>query len=129
MKKKSVLILFVILSILTISMYAQENSALKFDEISFDFGKIKQGIPVKHIFKFKNTGKQPAVIKNVTTSCGCTVPEYSQKPVLPDQLGKVVITYDAKSPLPFNKTIIVSLSTEKDPILIRIKGEVVNKIE
>ena len=45
-----------------------------FETQNFDFGKIKQGIPATHEFKFKNTSKVPMVITNVQASCGCTTP-------------------------------------------------------
>lgn len=115
-----------IISVLLLSMKWQATSSVKFDEYAFNFGKIKQGKPVKHTFRFKNVSKQPVIIKNITTSCGCTVPEYSKIPVLPEQFGNIMITYDAKEPLPFNKTAIVFLSSKEDPIFLNVKGEVTN---
>jgi hypothetical protein len=47
---------------------------IEFSEVKYDFGSIKQGDVVDHVFKFKNTGTQPLVISNIGVSCGCTTP-------------------------------------------------------
>ena len=41
---------------------------IQFEEMSYDFGKIKQGDVVKHDFVFKNTGKNPLEIRRVKGS-------------------------------------------------------------
>ncbi|TAF46808.1 MAG: DUF1573 domain-containing protein [Sphingobacteriales bacterium] len=125
MKNILTIVFFIIASAISVSMNYQTDSALKFDEVIYDFGKIKQHKPVKHIFRFKNVSKVPAIIRNITTACGCTVPVYSNKPVMANEYGNIEITYDAKALLLFNKTIIVMLSTEKTPLILNIKGEVV----
>jgi hypothetical protein len=38
---------------------------IKFDQISFDFGKVIQGKSVTHIFKFENIGDGPLKINKV----------------------------------------------------------------
>jgi hypothetical protein len=43
-----------------------------FDSTEHDFGTIKDGDVVSYEFKFKNTGKDPLIIYNVKSSCGCT---------------------------------------------------------
>ncbi len=45
---------------------------IEFDSKEFDFGDIKQGNKVEHIFTLKNVGKRDLIIRNVSTSCGCT---------------------------------------------------------
>lgn len=38
---------------------------IKFDQTSFDFGKVVQGKSVTHIFKFENIGDVPLTINKV----------------------------------------------------------------
>ena len=66
------------------TMNAQTTAALttapdilSLKETAFEFGTIPQGKPVFHFFEVTNTGKDPMVISNVQTSCGCTTPEWS----------------------------------------------------
>jgi hypothetical protein len=59
------------------------TEALEMKETTFDFGLIPQGKPVHHSFEITNVGKEPMVILNVQTSCGCTTPEWSREPLAP----------------------------------------------
>jgi hypothetical protein len=94
------------------------------DNTTHDFGKIKQGTPVTHEFKFTNTGKTPLVITNVQASCGCTTPDWSKEPVMPGAQGFIKATYNAASTGGFNKTVTVTANIETGFIQLTIKGEV-----
>jgi Fe-S cluster assembly iron-binding protein IscA len=39
-------------------------TTVQFAETEFDFGKMKQGDQVEHIFKFTNTGNEPLIIED-----------------------------------------------------------------
>jgi hypothetical protein len=45
--------------------------------------KIKEGEIVEVTYRFKNTGNMPLVVDNVSASCGCTVPEKPEEPIMP----------------------------------------------
>lgn len=94
------------------------------DNTTHDFGKIKQGVPVTHEFKFTNTGKVPLVITNVQASCGCTTPEWTRDPVMPGGQGFIKATYNAASVSGFNKTVTVTANIETGFVQLTIKGEV-----
>ena len=64
------------------------------DDIVFDFGKIEHQSDGRHDFVFKNTGKDPLIITNVKSSCGCTVPTYPQSPVKKGETGIINVKYD-----------------------------------
>ena len=57
-----------------------ENSvdALAWNKTVHDFGQIPQGIPVETEFVLTNQGNEVLLIKEVKTTCGCTVAGYSQ---------------------------------------------------
>ncbi|MFZ6001630.1 MAG: DUF1573 domain-containing protein [Bacteroidota bacterium] len=95
-----------------------------FDALTFDFGKIKQGTPVTHEFKFTNTGVVPMIITNVQASCGCTTPGWSKEPIPPGGQGYVKATYNASAGGAFNKTITVTANVENGLVQLVIKGEV-----
>ena len=59
-----------------------------FTEEEYDFGTIKQGKKVMHVFTFKNTGKNDLIISRAIGSCGCTVPEFPKEPILPGKLAR-----------------------------------------
>ena len=74
---------------------AQGKADIKFDKTSHNFGTFSENDPVVScVFTFTNVGDAPLVIHQAVASCGCTVPEYTQEPVLPGKTGTVKITYN-----------------------------------
>ena len=59
----------------------QPETSLALSEPSFDFGEIKKGDVVEHIYEVTNTGKNPLIISSVQPTCGCTVPDYTKDPI------------------------------------------------
>ncbi len=103
---------------------AADLAVATFDAQNFDFGKIKQGTPVTHEFKFTNTGKVPMIITNVAASCGCTTPDWSKDPVPPGGKGFIKATYNAASVGAFNKAVTVTANIPNGTVQLFIKGEV-----
>lgn len=115
--------------------YSQESTPqadlAKFEWTSVvnDFGKIKQGVPVSHEFKFTNKGKVPLVITHVQASCGCTTPDWSKEPIPPGQQGFIKATFNAGAPGMFDKTVTVMANVENGSVQLKIKGEVVPNVQ
>ena len=103
-----------------------QNSPLKFAQQSWDFGRIKEdGGKVSHAFEFVNASSAPAVIEQVTVSCGCTKPEYSRAPVKPSEKGTLVISYDPEGrPGAFRRDIVVQSGGATGKTVLTITGEV-----
>ena len=68
---------------------------LALSEPEFDFGKIKKGDQVEHVYEVTNTGKNPLIISSVVPTCGCTVPEFTKDPIMPGQKGKITLKFDS----------------------------------
>ena len=100
-----------------------------FDSQNFDFGKIKQGVPVTHEFKFTNKGAVSMVITNVQASCGCTTPDWTKDPIPPNGQGFIKATFNAAAAGGFNKTITVTSNVENGFVQLAIRGEVVTAIQ
>lgn len=126
--KKLLVIAF--LAALVGTAYAQQApakqafAAFTWDSSTHDFGKIKQGTPVTHEFKFTNTGKTPLIITNVQASCGCTTPSWTKEEVMPGGSGYIKATYNAAAVGTFNKTVTVTANIESGFVQLTIKGEV-----
>ena len=105
-------------------------TSIKFEEMSFDWGKIKEGDKMTHIFKFKNTGDNDLVITDAHGSCGCTVPEWPKEPIKPGKGGdmKVVFNSEHKSGAQ-SKTVTITANTEPANVVLMIKGIVDPKEE
>jgi hypothetical protein len=67
---------------------------LAFAETHFNFGGVRSGVVVEHEFSFTNTGKVPLVISHAESTCGCTVPEWPKKPVMPGESGVLKVKFN-----------------------------------
>jgi hypothetical protein len=65
-----------------------------FDSTSKDFGVVARGAEVSHRFRIKNLYKENIQISTVTTSCGCTAPQFDQTPVKSGGETYVTISMD-----------------------------------
>ena len=101
------------------------NAEFKFEKETYDFGKIPQGKPVSYEFKFTNVGTEPLIITKVESSCGCTIPKYTNAPIKPGEAGSISVTFNAAQAAPFSKSVTIR-SNAKTPLKsLYIKGEVV----
>ena len=90
---------------------------------SIFLGKFDWQQEQKAVFTLKNTGTNPLVVDNVSTSCGCTSVDYSKEPVRPGNSILLNVTYKADDPEHFDKTITVYCNAESSPVVLRITGD------
>ncbi len=82
------------------------------DSTSQELGTVKEGKVVEVTYKFKNTGSKPLVIASVSASCGCTVPEKPEQPIMPGEEGVIKATFDSKDRVgTANKSVYVTANT------------------
>lgn len=109
-------------------MASSKKTDIEFSDNEIDLGTIKQGVPKTISIPFTNTGDHPLVIYNVETSCGCTEVQWPEKPVRPQKHAEISVSYDAKLPGRFIKTITIYGNFKDGSKRIQIKGEVnINK--
>lgn len=127
--KKIVLIAFLML---TSFGFAQKGAKIEFKDKdnTIDYGTVtKDEDSGVRSFEFTNTGDEPLIIKNVQSSCGCTVPSKPTEPIQPGQTGKIDVKYNM-NPGPIRKTITVetnAVNVEEGLVALKIKGEVIVK--
>ncbi|MFT4834012.1 MAG: hypothetical protein ACI83W_002122 [Marinoscillum sp.] len=96
-----------------------------FTEETHDFGTIKEGEVVEHLFKFKNTGDAPLIISSATASCGCTVPVWPKEPVAVGEEGEIQVRFNSKGkPGIQNKTVTITANTYPKVNKVNIKANV-----
>lgn len=105
-----------------------EGAYLKLTDNHFDFGEISRkkisNITVEA--EFTNIGKAPLLILKADISCNCLSVEYPREPILPNQIGKVVIHADLRAQDGmFNKTVFIKTNAQNDVELVRILGTVI----
>jgi len=127
---RKIMLLFTVIAgftALTAMKTKDAQPEFKFEAETYDFGKIPQGKPVSHEFKFTNIGDQPLIITNVESTCGCTVPKYTSTPIKKGETGVITVTYNAAQVSTFSKAVTIK-SNAKTPVkVLYIKGEVVSK--
>ena len=123
MKKLSIVLMLFLLMACS-NEVIRNDASIDFTERQHDFRTIAFKKEISCSFDFINPGKTPLLIAEVKTSCGCTVPDWPHKPILPGDKGSVQINYDAAFPGVFHKTISVFYNGPGSPIELEIKGEV-----
>lgn len=102
-----------------------ELGVIEFEKSVFDFGKVKEGAVVDHVFKFKNTGNAPVILSQVSASCGCTTPDFTKEPVLPGKNGAIKVSFNSLGQVGTQQKIVtVSSNAENRVTTVQIKGVV-----
>ena len=61
------------------------------------------------------------IIKNVTASCGCTIPEKPEEPIAPGNTGKIKATFDSRGRAGMNQKVITVVANTKETIESEVK--------
>ena len=123
-------LLSVLIFLVSFFAFAQEGPKIEFKTETINYGEVVKGVDdgVRE-FIFTNTGDAPLLIKDVKSSCGCTVPEWPKTAIEPGKSDKIVVKYNM-NPGPISKTITVETNATNKPngvIPLRIKGTVIKK--
>lgn len=96
-----------------------------FDKTEHNFGRVISGELVRHSFKFTNKGQEDLILVRVSSSCGCTVPNYSKEPIKPGQKGLIEVIFDTRGRKGYqNKTVTVITNTTPNKTLLKIKANI-----
>ena len=98
---------------------------IKFVSDTHDYGTINKGADGNCSFAFTNTGKEPLILSNVRSSCGCTTPSWTKDPVLPGKTGKIDVHYDTNRLGQISKSITVTSNAKTSTVVLMIKGNVI----
>lgn len=93
-----------------------------------DCGQIIFRKPVTAEFQLKNEGSKALVINKVLKSCGCTSVEYPKNSIAAGEDFWVKVTYDAKQMGSFVKQLIIYSNASEEPLMLSMRGRVVEKI-
>ncbi|MCW3117100.1 MAG: hypothetical protein JWM28_1182 [Chitinophagaceae bacterium] len=111
---------------LAVTAQTKPDDVIKMNTEKYDFGKIKQNVPVTYYFEIKNTSDKAIVVENSWGSCGCTTPEKPKEPIQPGQTAKLKVQYNAAALNHFEKDVYIKLAGVEQPKTIKITGEVLD---
>jgi len=129
-----VLLILLFLSFPLQGCYAQEQTktaghaeAELIDPYSWDFGRAKEGEALKHAFALKNESRETLTIKDVSSSCGCTVSKVEKKILLPGQSATLEVRFNTKGYSGNTQQYVYVHTDSLDKPIIRfiIKAEVI----
>ena len=96
------------------------------DEESFNFGTITPGQPVAHDFTLKNEGKDPLIIRKISTTCGCTASKPDKYEIKGGESTILKCTFDSRGKTGKQfQTVTLILNDPLQPIVVlRFLGNV-----
>ena len=129
--KRILLILLIVCCSLAGAVAANRGAEpeMVFERTSHDFGDVqRKGGDLIAMFRFRNDGGTPLVIKKVHKSCSCMTVDFSRKPVMPGESGEIKIKYEPHKVEAgmFNKVIQIYTNESKKVRLITIHGNSVD---
>lgn len=125
------ILLFFAFFLFTGSLFGQDetrdNKFAEFETLTHNFGEITDEQDVTIDFTFTNTSGKTIVLNPPKTSCGCTASKYPKEPIAPGATEVIQVKYSTKNRIgKFIKDISVYAQEFEDPIVLKIKGEVVS---
>ncbi|MBK8520016.1 MAG: DUF1573 domain-containing protein [Ferruginibacter sp.] len=106
----------------------KDSTTVQIIDTTYDFKTVTDGEKVMYSYRFKNTGTKPLVIVEASASCGCTVPQKPEKPVLPGETGFIKVVFDSKGRVgPAHKTVTVQSNAKPEFPTLILTGNVIAK--
>lgn len=118
-----------IIFLLSVALTAVAQPRISSNKETHDFGQIEWKHPATVEYTITNTGNQPLVLTNVTTSCACSVADWTKEPIAPGAKGVVKATFDAKALGHFSKDVGIYSNASPNLIYLHFMGEVVQEIK
>ena len=98
---------------------------ISLSEAGYDFGKVNEGDTLSHVFKMRNTGKEPLIIYKSVGSCDCVGTDYPKDMIAPGNEVTLKTYFNTKGRKgPQNRTITLTCNTEPADIMLTIKADV-----
>ena len=127
-RRNAMLLFLLIMASTPVIAQSTHGASIVFASQTYDFDTIYQGDECIAMFTYKNTGDLPLTLFEVKSSCGCTIPSWSNIPLAPGDSLSIKVRYDSSTLGSFRKTILVkSNAINKQKTILRIKGIVVKK--
>lgn len=121
--------ILLILSLLTVTLAVMAQPRISSNKEKHHFGQIEWKHPVSVEYTITNTGNKPLVLTNVTTSCACSVAEWTKAPIAPGGKGTVKATFDAKALGRFEKSVGIYSNAQPSLVYLKFDGEVVQEVK
>lgn len=107
---------------------SNQVARMVFEEPEYQFGEVREGTVVRHTFRFRNAGRQPLLITDARSTCGCTVPSYPEQPIAPGATGEVEVVFNTTHKYGRQrKPVTLTANTYPSLTTIYVDGTVINE--
>lgn len=104
------------------------TTAEPYGESTFNYGTVNEGEVVDYVFKIKNTGNEPLVIKSAKSTCGCTVPKKPEHPIAPGEVADISVKFNTTGKgkrdggVQKNTKVVTVTANTSEPIKFTLTG-------
>lgn len=112
--------------LIDINLDTVPKTTIKEIDTVYNFGTLTEGDTISRSFRFVNTGNKPLIIQMARASCGCTVVDRPDKPIMPGDTGLLKATFNSlgKSGEEIEKLIFVHSNADPEFLPFKLKGKV-----
>ncbi len=107
---------------------AQDTAAgarISFEKKILLMGTLQAGDEAVCDFVYTNVGNAPLIVSEVKATCGCTVPQWSNEPLMPGATDTIRVRYDTERRGRFNKVVTVhSNAVNRSRMDLMLRGTV-----
>ncbi len=100
------------------------SPVIKFEMDTINYGTIMHNADGFRIIRFVNAGKEPLLIVDIHTSCGCLVASGPKEPISSGSKGEIRVHYATERIGYFLKSITVISNAINSPKILVVKGKV-----
>lgn len=93
-----------------------------------DCGQVMFQSPATAEFEIRNKSGRAIRVSDVRVGCGCTEVDYPKTDIADGSVFTVKVTYDARTMGHFNKYVDIYTTGSEEPVMLRIKGNVVREV-
>jgi hypothetical protein len=98
---------------------------ISLSEAGYDFGKVKEGDTLTHVFKITNKGKEPLIIYKTVGSCDCVAALVTKDMIPPGKEVELTAHFNTKGRKGLqNRTLTLTCNTEPADIMLTLKADV-----
>jgi hypothetical protein len=83
------------------------------DSTDRDYGRIPEGRKLEVTYRFLNSGDKPLIIARVQPSCGCTVAEQPEEPIMPGKEGVIKAYFNSEGRIGINNKMIYVIANTR----------------
>ena len=106
----------------------KDSTTVQVIDSVYNFGKVTDGEKVEYNFRFLNSGKNPLIISSVSASCGCTVADKPEEPVMPGETGFIKVVFNSEGRVgSAHKDVTVMANANPNFPILSLRGEVLKK--